>query len=176
MSSSIDHQTRLLTIYDTAMPEVYRFIRARVRDQSSAEELTADTFLAALGQIRRGALHEVSTAWLIGIARHKVVDHWRRIARQPLVDSTESFEEGVGEFYQRADDPWDAVLDHRLVLDVFELLGDHHRAALTLRYLLGLTVAEVATELGRTVHATEALLVRARRAFRNSYEGSNHHD
>ena len=48
-------------------------------------------------------------------------------------------------------------------------LGAHHRAALTLRYLDGLSVPEVADHLGRTVHATEALLVRARNAFRALY-------
>jgi RNA polymerase sigma-70 factor (ECF subfamily) len=50
-------------------------------------------------------------------------------------------------------------------------LGPHHRAALTLRYLDGLPVDAVAAQLGRTVHATEALLVRARQAFRRIYTG-----
>ena len=45
-----------------------------------------------------------------------------------------------------------------------------HRSALTLRYADGLPVPDVAEHLGRTVHATEALLVRARRAFRSRYE------
>jgi RNA polymerase sigma-70 factor (ECF subfamily) len=40
-----------------------------------------------------------------------------------------------------------------------------------LRYLDGLPVPEVARHLDRTVHATEALLVRARAAFRRIYEG-----
>ncbi len=40
----------------------------------------------------------------------------------------------------------------------------------TLRYLDGLPVPEVAECLDRTVHATETLLVRARRAFRHVYE------
>jgi RNA polymerase sigma-70 factor, ECF subfamily len=44
-----------------------------------------------------------------------------------------------------------------------------HRAALTLRYLDGLTVGEVARTLDRTVHATEALLARAKAAFRRTY-------
>jgi RNA polymerase sigma-70 factor (ECF subfamily) len=52
---------------------------------------------------------------------------------------------------------------------VLDQLGAHHRAALTLRYLDGLAVPEVADHLGRTVHATEALLVRARAAFRAAY-------
>jgi RNA polymerase sigma-70 factor (ECF subfamily) len=40
---------------------------------------------------------------------------------------------------------------------------------LSLRYLDDLTVPEVADALGRSVHATESLLARARRAFRMSY-------
>jgi len=50
-------------------------------------------------------------------------------------------------------------------------LGTHHRAALTLRYLDGLPVPEVARHPDRTVHATEALLVRARTTFHRIYEG-----
>jgi RNA polymerase sigma-70 factor (ECF subfamily) len=38
-----------------------------------------------------------------------------------------------------------------------------------LRYIDGLPVPEVASALDRTVHATEALLVRARIAFRSAY-------
>jgi RNA polymerase sigma-70 factor (ECF subfamily) len=41
---------------------------------------------------------------------------------------------------------------------------------LTLRYLDGLSVAEVAGYLGRSVHATETLLMRAKAALRRIYE------
>ncbi len=53
---------------------------------------------------------------------------------------------------------------------VLARLGAHHQSALTLRYLDGLAVSDVAEHLGRTVHATEALLVRARLAFRRAYD------
>ena len=55
--------------------------------------------------------------------------------------------------------------------DALEQLGAHHRSALTLRYLDGLSVPECAAVLDRTVHATEALLVRAKRAFRARLRG-----
>ena len=54
--------------------------------------------------------------------------------------------------------------------DTLACLSPPHRAALTLRYLDDLPVPEVADFLERTVHATEALLVRARSAFRRAYE------
>ena len=64
------------------------------------------------------------------------------------------------------EDPWDASIDAALARDALARLGPHHRAALTFRYLDGLPVRDVAQLLDRTEHATEALLVRARRAFR----------
>ena len=69
-------------------------------------------------------------------------------------------------------DPWDAELDLLRAREVLAALGPHHRAALTLRYLDDLPVPEVAALLGRTLHATEALLVRARAAFRRAYEAA----
>jgi len=69
------------------------------------------------------------------------------------------------------DDPWEAAVDRIRAREVLDRLGAHHRAALTLRYLDGLPVPEVARHLDRTLHATEALLVRARAAFRRIYEG-----
>ena len=71
----------------------------------------------------------------------------------------------------RADDPWETLIDRIRAREVLDRLGAHHRAALTLRYLDGLPVPDVARHLDRTVHATEALLVRARAAFRRIYEG-----
>ena len=71
---------------------------------------------------------------------------------------------------RETEDPWDERLDALRAHGVLDGLGAHHRAALTLRYLDGLPVPEVAVALNRTVHATEALLVRARAAFRRAYQ------
>lgn len=169
MRASRDHTSVLLDLYDAALPQVYGYLAHRCPHRHTAEELTADTFLAALGQAQRGRVEQVTVAWLIGIARHKLVDHWRREARSVdlAVGQPDELADTVG------DDPWEAVIDAHRVAGVMEQLGPQHRAALTLRYIDGLPVPEVADLLGRTVHATEALLVRARRAFRAVYEGSD---
>jgi RNA polymerase sigma-70 factor (ECF subfamily) len=153
----------LLELYDAALPEVYGYLLPRCGQRALAEDLTEETFLAALDACHRPAPPDLSVAWLIGVARHKLVDHWRRVARE---------ERGLRAVAgQRVEptDPWDERLDALVAREVLATLGPHHRAALTLRYLDGLPVAEVARLVDRTVHATEALLVRARSAFRRSY-------
>lgn len=162
--AAADHGAELLEIYDRAVDEVYRYLRARCGHRQLAEDLCADTFLAAVGQIQRGALEEVTVAWLIGIARHKLLDHWRRLGRR-REDATDD----VPDVSDHAD-PWTVALDRHEVDAVMDELGPHHRSALVLRYYDGLAIPDVADQLGRTVHATEALLVRARRRFRDAYE------
>jgi RNA polymerase sigma-70 factor (ECF subfamily) len=66
-------------------------------------------------------------------------------------------------------EPWDVRLDALSVRRTLDNIAPHHRTALTLRYIDDLRVPEIAALLGRSLHATEALLVRARTAFRRSY-------
>jgi RNA polymerase sigma-70 factor (ECF subfamily) len=158
-----DGGSDLLTLYDEALPQVYGYLLSRCGQASLAEDLTAETFLAAVDAVRRAAPPPLSAPWLIGVARHKLVDHWRRQARE---------RRDLQVIGGRADDqvdPWDNYLDAARVRDTLDRLGAQHRAALTLRYLDGLPVPEVAALLQRTLHATEALLVRARSAFRRAY-------
>ena len=162
MNAVPDQGMSLLAMYDRALPQVYGYLRVRVGSDAIAEDITAETFLAAVQAIERNAVPDLTVAWLIGVARHKLVDHWRRQAREArnlrLVPGEEAEPDGVDERFERA-----------RTHEVLEELGPHHRAALTLRYLDGLSVPEVANHLDRTVHATEALLVRARNAFRAAY-------
>jgi RNA polymerase sigma-70 factor (ECF subfamily) len=66
-------------------------------------------------------------------------------------------------------DHWDTELDRIVAESVLARLGQQHRTVLSLRYLDDCSVPECAELIGRTVHATEALLVRARRAFKKEY-------
>jgi RNA polymerase sigma-70 factor, ECF subfamily len=149
----------LLELYDEALPQVYGYLLSRCGQRALAEDLTAETFLAAVK-----ADGPLSVGWLIGVARHKLADHWRRQARE---------ERGLSRVGTEAEpEPrWeDCVLDAVTARAVLDRLGPHHRLALTLRYLDGLPVPEVARLLDRSLHATEALLVRARTAFRRAYD------
>lgn len=164
--ATVEPGRALMALYDEALPQVYGYLSARCRDRSTAEDLSAEVFMAAVTSITRGQVNTVTVAWLIGIARHKLVDHWRRIERDQRRLEAVASEDGIG----GDPDPWDRELDAMLANQVLDGLGAHHRTVLTLRYVDGLPVPEVATVIDRTVHATEALLVRARDAFRRAYE------
>ena len=161
--ASAGAQDDLLALYDRALPQVYGYLLRRCGGRALAEDLTAETFLAAVDALRRPEAPCVDLPWLIGTARHKLVDHWRRIARDER--NLRAVERPAA-----VEDPWDATLDALAARAALARLGPHHQAALTLRYLDDLTVPQVAAALGRTLRATEALLVRARAAFRSVYE------
>jgi RNA polymerase sigma-70 factor (ECF subfamily) len=159
-----DQGGELLELYDVALPDVYGYLLRRCGSVLVAEDLTSETFLAAVDAVRRGRVPELTTAWLIGVARHKLVDHWRRLEREQRRLAVLEAEP--------VHDDWEVDLDVVVAHEALAVLGPHHRGALTLRYLDGLPVAEVARHLDRTVGATEVLLVRARRAFRTAYEAA----
>src|SRR5438045_4413456 len=72
----------VVAIYRVALPQVYGYLLPRCGSAALAEDLTSETFLAAVDASRQGGRAEVSTAWLVGVARHKLVDHWRRLERE----------------------------------------------------------------------------------------------
>ncbi len=154
----------LVAIYRVALPQVYGYLLPRCGSVVVAEDLTAETFTAAVVAIRQQRVQELTVGWLVGVARHKLVDHWRRVAREQRGLAA------VERDQEDADDPWDEFLDTQAAHDALSQLSAPQRLALTLRYLDGLSVPEVADHLGRSVHATETLLVRARSALRRIYE------
>lgn len=161
-----DSRAALLSGFDAALPRVYGYLLARCGSRDTAEELTGDTFLAAADAACRPDPPPLDVPWLLGVARHKLADHWRRQWRErrnlQVVATDPTLE-------REWDDPWDERLDALRTAATLASLAPQHRTALTLRYVDDLPVPQVAAVLERTVHATEALLVRARRAFRTAY-------
>lgn len=166
-AGSADHA--LSELYDVAVAEVFAYLRPRCGSVELAEDLTSQTFLSAAGAARRPDT-DVTTPWLITVARHKLVDHWRRMA---VVDRATAVLDDGGD---HTVEPWNAVLDQQRAADVLASLSPRHRSVLTLRYLDDLPVSDCAAHLDLSEHATESLLARARRAFRTTYEQTGGHD
>ena len=161
-AESVDRR-EFVEVYERTVTAVYSYLASRVGDRATAEDLTQDVFVAGANRFAAGEL--VDLAWLIVVARYKLVDHWRGRQREgrklALVHSTAP----------PAAADWVSV-DPGRAATALEGLNPTYRAALVLRHVDGLSVSAVAEHLGRTVAATEQVLARARAAFRSSYRGS----
>jgi len=147
------------TWYDVMLPRVYGYLLTRCgRNMHLAEELTQETFVEAV-RSRRSFRGGDSAAWLIGIARHRLVDHFRREERRGrgLLRLFTHHEPQVVSLVPDATD------------DIAEALGAlpaTQRAAIVLRYVDDLPVREVARLLGRSEGAIESLLSRGKETLR----------
>ena len=65
------------------------FIRRRVRDQTDAEDILQDVFHEFIEAYRLPAAIEQASAWLFQVARHRIIDRFRKKREQPLDEIVE---------------------------------------------------------------------------------------
>jgi RNA polymerase sigma-70 factor (ECF subfamily) len=153
--------------YRRTLPRVYAYLLSRCgNDVGLAEDLSQQTFIAAIAQRGRYDGRSDVVTWLCGIARHKLADHFRTIEREErrrmhlVVRQIQLEDEAVAQ----------PGLDDRAALaDALRSLPAAHRAVLAFVVLDGLSVAEAGRLLGRSAAATQSLLHRARESFRRAY-------
>jgi RNA polymerase sigma-70 factor (ECF subfamily) len=150
--------------YEAMLPSVYGYLLHRCgRNTQTAEELTQETFVEAV-RSRHTFRGTDTRPWLIGIARHRLLDHLRREGRRELTFLRVFARERPNVVWLGPDEA-DG--------DLAEALGRvpaAQRAALILRYVDDLPVREVARLLGRNEGAVESLLSRGRERLRREYE------
>jgi RNA polymerase sigma-70 factor (ECF subfamily) len=157
-ADTLSEPSAFARFYDDALPRIYGYFLHRCGGGSPvAEDLTQETFIAALAELRKGRHVDAPIAWLYGIARHKLLDHYRREARRGTVDALE--EPAVNRLGE----------DRERVLGALRAVPPMQRAALVLRHMEGLSVPELAQVLGRSVEAAESLLSRGRVGFKRAY-------
>jgi len=144
------------------------FIRATQRDvwrmvayldgPGSADDLTQETFLRAIGSLPRFTGRSTARTWLLSIARRVVVDQIRYNTRRPRAAYVADFENGAAHRGRRGSRIEDLV-EIRVLLDG---LDAHRREALVLTQLLGLSYAEAAEVCGCPVGTVRSRVARAR--------------
>lgn len=161
--------------FDDALPRIYGYFIPRVGGRVAiAEDLTQETMLAAVRTDRGPNGPDNVMPWLFGIARHKLMDHYRKQDRDLRNFGHRVAEDDVPEGDLSLPDlDLESLPVRDAVIESLDALTPRHRAALVLRYLDGCDVPFIAASLGITVSATESLLVRARSAFRRDYLARN---
>ena len=163
---------------------LYRFALLRVRDTHVAEDLVQETFLAALQGTYRDSGETAERRWMIGIMKHKIVDHFRRKAREPIQPLEQPDGHAVEEGFS-ADGHWkadpaalqawpelpDGLIERRQFWDALavcmERLPPRAAQVFTLRELDELDTEKICDLLRLTPTNFSVILHRARKQLRD---------
>ena len=150
---------------------VYAYVRRRLNPRIDlVDDLVQEIFLAVLRGLDGFAGRASLRAWILGIARRRVADHYRMVVRRDEVPADdEDFDAGPVSFPEL-----DADLDRsRLKSRATQILAglpEAYAFVLMWRYWHERSIREIAEETGRTEKAIERLLARARTQFKRQWE------
>jgi RNA polymerase sigma factor (sigma-70 family) len=144
------------SVYADNLAGMYRFVFASVGNRPDAEDLTEEVFLAALPRLRLPAPRHEVRAYLVATGRTVLADHWRKRYGAP---TPASFDVETADV--RPVD-WEEGLEARArAWRLLSRLPERYRQVLELRFLQGLSVREVAAELGASEGNVRVLQHRA---------------
>lgn len=168
---------------------LFRYAMFRLRDASLAEDLVQDTLLAALQAYSSFAGRGSERTWLVGILKHKIADHFRRVSRESPVNISDeqTFEhdeffrtEGWADHWKVEYAPREWASNPAQLLEQAEFWNVINQClsplprrianAFTLREVDGLSSEEICGLLGISVNNLWVMLHRARLHLRNCIE------
>jgi RNA polymerase sigma-70 factor, ECF subfamily len=161
---------------------LFRCAVGYVRDRSLAEDLVQETFLAALKSSASFTGQSSQKTWLVGILKHKVIDHFRKVNR-----FNQAFDNAEGESGRTGDalDPGSSASTNRhfdpeimaqraafwdLLMKGLAGLSPHIASAFALREIDQLNSRDVCSKLGISEANLWVMLHRARKHLRQYFE------
>jgi RNA polymerase sigma-70 factor (ECF subfamily) len=169
---------------------LFKYAVFRLRDHTAAEDVVQETFLAALKAYEKFEGRGSEKTWLVGILKHKIIDHFRKADREaPIGEGADDGPEHQ-EFFERTDQwvghwnadfapsDWNATpaeLIERgdfwnVFHDCLSPLPQRVASAFTLREVDGLKSEEICEILNIKVNNLWVMLHRARLHLRNCLE------
>lgn len=155
-----EHPAAFDALYRRHVTRIYRYALSRTGNAQDAQDLTAQTFAAALHSIRQFRGDGSVAAWLTSIAHNLSASRYR--AQQPVLALDEALpspepspEELVGQ-----------ALRLEAALDALARLPQDHAEVVRLRIFSELSTAETAALLGKSEAAVKMTLHRAIQSLR----------
>jgi RNA polymerase sigma-70 factor, ECF subfamily len=160
---------------------LYKFALLQLRNETHAEDCVQETLMAAIQGAARFSGGSSVRTWLVGILKHKIIDHFRKASREIQLDadaeetSLDDFDALFKEDGHFIDEPcaWanpeDALAQARFfeVLErCMEGLPKNTARVFMLREVMGTDTDEICAELSITANNCWVLLYRARMALR----------
>ena len=152
-------------LYDRHYTHIFRYLWSQVRDRHQAEDLTGEVFARMIANLPRYRPRGIPfRAWLYRIAHNLAVDHFRAQGQRelvPLYHAAGASSDGpdLGTTVERR-------LTAERVAEALQALDPTQQAVVVLRFLVGLSLREVASILSKSVAAIKSIQHRGLVALR----------
>ena len=165
----------LRAFFDEYFPRLYRYARHRLHDDADVDDVVQVALTQAARRLETYRGEATLLTWLIQICRHEISRQLKQTQRDRDVMSpflNDDLLRAVVESIESTDPSGSPEADSRrlelisLVQFALDQLPEHYAMALELKYIEGYRSAEIAQRLTISDEATQSLLARARRAFR----------
>lgn len=157
--ASLGDPDAVASLYDVYASRIYSYIYRRTSDPVTAEDLTGQVFLRMIEALRSGKGWRTSfSGWLYRIAHNLVVDLYRRRGQVKYIAIDDS-----PNLTTKDNDPYRVAasrLDSDVLLRAINQLTEEQAQVVTLRFLEGYSIAEVADIMDKTDGAIKALQYR----------------
>lgn len=169
---------------------LFRYAIVRLRDESLAEDCVQETLLSAIQSLGSYGGKSTERTWLIGILKHKIIDHFRKHSREVPLDPSDTDLSEFDPLFEREDefkDHWHDSLSPRIwrrspdeALQENEFFGvlqncmsklpERVATVFSLREMNGLDAEEICEILALSSSNFWVMMHRARMALRRCIE------
>lgn len=147
-------------LYDRYVQRVYRYLLIRVGNEADAEDLTSQTFMAAMENLHRYQGQRPFLAWLFGIAKNKRADFYRKQKPEADLDTAVSL---IDPDEEDAAEQVDRQLQIEAVSRKLQAIAPDRAEALSLRLFGNMEIPEIAHFMGKQEAAVRMLIHRGLR-------------
>lgn len=153
-------RSRFADIYEEYFELVYAYVARRVRDRSTAEDLTSDVFHKALASLPRFKWTGAPFAsWLFRIASNLIADRAKRKAK--ISASSEEVELIAQDSRKDSQSGLEDVERQAQLFRLVDGLPEDQKRVVALRFAEDKSIKEISNELGRSEGAVKQLQFRA---------------
>lgn len=149
-------ENSFLKAYDDYGDAIFRFCYYRTNDREIAKDLTQETFIKTWDSMRAGKVINNFKIFLYFVAKNTIIDFWRK--KKSIPESR--LAEGTFDLLESKDDS-EADAEFSLLLSNLEKLEDSDRELITLRFIEGMGIKEIATILDERENTVSVRVMRA---------------
>ncbi|MCJ7828001.1 sigma-70 family RNA polymerase sigma factor [Patescibacteria group bacterium] len=167
--AAIGHKPAQAKLFCRYQPLVLNFLRQRGLEEELVEEISQEAFISVFEALPFYNGRAKLSTWICAIVKHELVDYYRKKKIKTVLFSVFPRLEGLASRSLGPEMEFEKKELVRKVKKALSLLTEGYERVLRLKYIEGLSVREIASQLNLTQKTVESRLTRARKAFARVY-------